>query len=106
MSKGRKVYPWQKGRVLPGHPITLGAQVRGNYSEKIYLVEFTGEDSTGAWWIQGRDQASPLSTGWFHHLGERQGDKIAINDERRPADHLLVINEQGKKTTGQLEFTL
>jgi hypothetical protein len=47
-----------------------------------------------------------LSTGWFHHLGERQGDKIAINDERRPADHLLVINEQGKKTTGQLEFTL
>jgi len=101
-------YIWQKGRTLDHHPITPGSVVRGNYSTIEYYVEFSMEshDDTG-WSIQARDMKNHLSTAWFNYLGERVGDEIEINDERRKDDKLLVIKDHKPRpvqSKGQMQF--
>lgn len=102
---------WKRGYVQEDHPITVGAIVRGNYSEKEYRVEFSGDAEDGTWWIQARDSKNHLSTAWFSFLGDRVGDEIEIKDERRPDDKLLVIFEKKPKVEkskdyrGQLSFS-
>tara|TARA_R110000751_G_scaffold67630_1_gene137939 strand:- start:51 stop:368 length:318 start_codon:yes stop_codon:yes gene_type:complete len=83
---------WRKGKTKSHHPINVGAVVQGNYSEKSYRVEFSG-DSEGGWWIQGRDVDNPLGTGWFNGLGKRDGNEIEILDDSRPDDKLLILSE-------------
>ena len=96
---------WKYGHVMDHHPITVGAIVRGNYSAREYRVEYSGEYGDGGWWIQGRDVECSLSTGWFNDLGKRVGDEIAIDDERREDDVLLVVSEKSPKRFGEVGQT-
>jgi len=96
---------WKYGHVMDHHPITVGAIVRGNYSQREYRVEHSGEYEDGGWWIQGRDVKCSLSTGWFNDLGQRVGDEIAIDAKGREDDLLLVVSEKSPKRLGEVGQT-
>tara|TARA_R110002051_G_scaffold124469_2_gene197746 strand:- start:807 stop:1121 length:315 start_codon:yes stop_codon:yes gene_type:complete len=95
---------WKTGYIQEDHPITVGAIVRGNYSEKEYRVEFSGDAEDGTWWIQARDCDNSLGTAWFSFLGKREGAEIEINDERRPDDKLLVVSEKNSEVIKSLQL--
>jgi hypothetical protein len=95
--------------VEEGLPISVGAIVRGNYSEVESRVEhaWTPKGETG-WVIQGRQTDNKLSTLWYNFLGERKADKIQITDPRRPDDKILVLSEPKAKRVKpkQMELAL
>lgn len=82
-----------RGIVMGHHPINVGAIVQGNYSEKCYRVENSGDSKGGGWWVQGRDPDNHHSCGWFNGLGKRDGNEIEILDDSRPDDKLLILSE-------------
>ena len=77
----------------------LGAVVRGNYSKIEYCIDKIHEDGEGNWWASGREKGSQ-SRGWFAKLGKRSGNEVFINDNRRPKDRLIIVDEPyGKPQT-------
>ena len=81
------------------YPIGIGAVVRGNYSQIKYCVDRIHEDGEGNWWVSGKEQGGQIR-GWFAKLGKREGNEVFINDESRPHDRLIIVDEPyGKPQT-------